>query len=460
MRIAFAQLWHGEQMGYVDNFLPAAVAALGHEVHLVTTNVQPYYNLPSYRETYEPHFGPAVVPPGVRLLPSGVTLHRLPHGHWRGLLRMRGLYATLRTLRPDIVQGFALNTCPTYEIALYKPRLGYTLFLEARAHRSVFAAADARTPGRERLRWKLWKRTAGRLISAMTHTCFPISTDCADVAIRFFGLSPRKIRIAPLGTETTLFRPPWDDAGRKTRRQIRARLGFADDEIVCIYTGRLTREKGPLVLAHAVIRLIAERRPFRGLFVGDGPAAIVEKIRGAPGCVVHPFVPTKELVPLYQAADIGVWPRQESTSQLDAAACGLPLVLDEAVQVRERIAGNGLTYAGGDSDDLAEKLGQLADPAVRAYMARLGRRRMVEYFDWARLARLRVAEYEAALGMGPPARADTAGPAVAASPCSATGQVRGDQNGASRSAQRAPSRNVPSVRMRMPTSSSSERCLR
>jgi glycosyltransferase involved in cell wall biosynthesis len=397
LRIAFIQLWHAEQMGYSDNFMPPAIAALGHDVHLLTTNVLPYFDTPTYRATYEPHFGPGVVEPGVHEQGNGVTLHRLPHAYLRGLLRMKGLFGALWRLRPDVVQVNTLNTFPAYEAALYKPLLGYALFYEARAHRSVFAVANSRMLLRERLEWKLWKCGFGRYMSWVCRQCFPISTDCAEIATRYFGMHPAKVQVAPLGTDTALFHPPRTPAEQQARRDLRSRLGFTDDHVVCIYTGRISKDKGPLLLAHAVVRLVAEGLPFRGLFVGDGPPELVHRIRRTPGCVVQPFVPIRDLPPIYRAADIGVWPRQESTSQLDAAACGLPLILDEAVEVRERIDGNGLTYQGGDSDDLADKIIALRDPERRRQMGALGVRRMTALFDWRLLARERLGHYEAVM---------------------------------------------------------------
>jgi glycosyltransferase involved in cell wall biosynthesis len=423
VRIVFVQVWHGEKMGYVDRFLPRAMAALGHDVHLVTSNVQPYFDLPSYRETYQPQFGPPIVPCGIRQRDDGVWLHRLPHGTFRGRLRIRGLFAKLRALRPDIVQGFEVNCITTYEAALYQACLGYELFLEAHIHASVFPPATRVLARGPRWRWEWYKATLGQLVSARTRKCYPISTDAADIATRFFGMPPRKVQIEPLGTDTALFRPPQGPTEQRVRHELRARLGFSTADIVCIYTGRITRDKGPTVLAEAIARLVAAGDPFRGLFVGQGPAELTHSIARCPGCVLHPFVPVDDLPPLYQAADVAVWPKQESTSQLDAAACGLPLILSDCVQVRERIEGNGLTYRDGDGANLAAQLGRLKDAEIRRRMGAVGRKRMVEHFDWRLLAARRLTDYAAAL------------------------------------AQRAPSAKAPKVRMRIAALSSSERCL-
>jgi glycosyltransferase involved in cell wall biosynthesis len=391
MRIVFIQDWFGERMGYADHFLPKALATLGHEVHVVTSNVQPYFNSPNYRETYEPFLGPAVVPCGVKQI-DGYTLHRLPHALWRRRLRIQGLRDKLRALRPEIVQTFDADCPTTYEAALMKPLLRYHLFLACHIHASVFPVAHARTLP---LRWRIRAATLGRWLSSQIEKCYPISTDAADIVIRFLGIPKEKVRISPLGVDTDLFRPPEDDGAQQSRSQLRRHLGFSEFDIVCVYSGRFSPEKDPLCLARAIGILLHQGLPFRGLFVGAGPQA--SAIQLSPGCVVHRFVPFRELPPLYWAADIAVWPRQESTSQLDAAACGLPLVLSRSVQVRERIDENGLLYDEGNPRDLAQQLATLVDPQRRRQMGNHGARKMRERFSWLDIARQRVRDYEAAL---------------------------------------------------------------
>jgi glycosyltransferase involved in cell wall biosynthesis len=111
---------------------------------------------------------------------------------------------------------------------------------------------------------------------------------------------------------------------------------------------------------------------------------------------VRPFVPYRELPGYYWAGDIGVWPRQESTSQIDAAACGLPLVLSDRVQVRERVDGIGLTYREDDAADLARALLELSDPERRRALGAEAAKRMHDLYAWSKLAEARVADYRAA----------------------------------------------------------------
>jgi glycosyltransferase involved in cell wall biosynthesis len=175
---------------------------------------------------------------------------------------------------------------------------------------------------------------------------------------------------------------------------VRQRLGFGDNEIVCVYSGRLTEDKNPLLLARAIHELRALGAPFRGLFLGSGPQA--ESIAARSGCVVHPFIPVGELGDWYRAAEIGVWPTQESLSMLDASACGLPIIANDRMGAPERLEGCGLAYRAGDVRDLKDKIGALVGEGLRRKLGWSGARRVKETSSWKAIAAHRLADYEAA----------------------------------------------------------------
>ncbi len=398
MKIAIIAEWFSENMGYSENCLPKALASLGHEVHLITSNLQIYYNSPTYKEIYEPFIGHAVVECGEKKL-DGFNLHRLPHARWLGQRRIQGLCKKLAVIRPQIVQTLDSYRPETVEAAIAKMILGFKLFLESHTHASVFIVGQQNLRGNERLKFLAVKNLFGPLLSNLSEKCYPISPDAAEIAVKHFGIQRRKIKICSLGVDTELFKPALDSGTQEARSQFRQQLGFSPSDIVCIYTGRFSKDKGPLYLAQAIDRLVKNGGAFRGLFVGNGPEMEVMAIKSCAGCVIHPFVFTRELPRFYQAADIGVWPRQESTSQLDAAACGLPIILSNHVQVTERVEGNGLTYEEDNVYDLAQKIKSLADQKIRAHMGQIGSNKINQHFSWNNIAKQRVLDYKAALSV-------------------------------------------------------------
>ncbi len=396
MRIALINDWFSEKMGYTENCLPKALAKQGHDVHMITSNVQSYFDSPGYAETYEPFIGPAIVETGTKAL-DGYTLHRLPHAPARVRLRIVGLRDRLKALQPEVVQALETYAVSTLEAAWAKPGLGCKLFLESHVHASVFRTDLIRSDPKRMLWWWAYRSTAGAFINSRTERCYAISDDAAKVAAEWFGITRDKLVVRSLGVDTDTFHPQNGSIENDNRSEVRSRLGFAEEDIVCIYTGRFSLDKGPQLLAKAIDLLGQRGEPFRALFVGQGTELETGELRSSAGSRLHPFVPVRELAPLYRAADIGVWPKQESTSQIDAAACGLPIVLSDRVSVRERVTGNGVTYAEGDVADLAQKILSLKSPEVRTNMGRIGSERMRTQFSWQRIAQERLDDYAAAL---------------------------------------------------------------
>ena len=195
--------------------------------------------------------------------------------------------------------------------------------------------------------------------------------------------------------DTELFTPNSGEKEEAERAHLREKLGFSASDIVCVYTGRFSEGKNPLLLAKAVGHFVQRGERFRALFVGNGVQA--EAIQAIPGCAVHPFVPVDELAPLYRASDIGVWPAQESTSMLDAAACGLPIVANSSMSVSERLEGNGVAYRLNDLDDLLRALLSLRDPQVREKLGSAGAQKVLRKFSWESVARQRLRDYETVL---------------------------------------------------------------
>jgi glycosyltransferase involved in cell wall biosynthesis len=385
-------------MGYLENFLPKYLARLGADVDVITTDLPPYHQMNEReRKAYEGFAdGNDLIPGAVESI-QGFRLHVLAHQRALGHMRMVGLREKLRSIRPDIVQAAHVIGWIPLEAALAKPSLGYKLFTGNHYHASVFPLANKRPSSwsKELLRCRVTRTLPGWLVSLFTEKCYAITSDCADVAVRFFGVPGNKINICPLGVDTELFRPISNQEERLGRLQMRQRWGFSESDIVCIYTGRLGEDKNPLLLARAVAHLTAAGEPFRGLFVGNGVQA--QAIQSCPGCVTNPFVPVHELGNLYRASDIGVWPTQESTSMMDAAACGLPIVANDTMTAPERLQGNGLAYKLNDVGDLVRALLQLRDQEPRRRLGTNGVQKMARDFSWESVARRRLQDYEAAL---------------------------------------------------------------
>jgi len=385
------------RMGYIQNALPKFLARLGADVHVLTEDLAPNFQLANFQRVYGNFNAGVQLTPGTVQTIDGFTLHVLGHQKLLGYMRMTGMRHTLRRIRPDIVQAHTAIGWIPLAAPLGKSAIGYKLFTGSHTTAAVLPLAQAPngtwTAGRARA--LVLRGLHGRMVSWATEKCYGATVDCADVAIRFFGVQPHKMEVCPLGVDTDHFQPVSTAEDRARRLHMRRKFGFGDLEIVCVYSGRLTADKGPLLLAQAIAELRRRDLAYRGLFLGAGEQA--NAIAACEGSVVRPFVPFQNLAEYFRAAEIGVWPRQESMSMLDAAACGIPIVVNHTVQATERIEGNGLTYRLDDLQDLIRVLAGLKEPAARGSMGRCGAERMRRRFSWEAIAQRRLRDYQTAL---------------------------------------------------------------
>lgn len=396
MKIVYITEFFSEKMGYSENCLPKAMASLGQEVHVVASELQAYGNLPNYDESYGRFLGPRIQPCGTKSV-DGYTLHRLPHRLYFGYVDICGLLSKLHALKPDIVQTINCISTNTLKIAIAQRLLGYKIFTECHQHISIIKPylRYQTLLHLKRLLYFATRTIPGRFVSLFTKKCFPIAPDCAEVAHGFYGVQKNKIKIMTLGTDTDLFSPVIDKATMEQRIDLRGELGFSESDIVCIYTGRFSEDKNPMLLAKAVSEIRNQGLPYRAIFIGDGVQRT--EIESFEGNVIIPFVDFHDLPKYYRAADIGVWPTQESTSILDAASCGIPVVVSDCMGELDRVRGNGEVYSEGELRDLVRVLRSLNSEDVRRKYGEKGRQKMVEKYSWVRIAKDMLMEYESVL---------------------------------------------------------------
>ena len=398
MKVVLVSTFYSEGMGYTENCLPRALADRGHEVHVITSALNVYGDGDDYAKTYASFLGPADQGTGSWQV-DGYTVHRLQFRTVAGYVSITGMAKQLRALRPDIVHSTAIASLQAYKLAALQPAMGFRFFTENHQHLSV-VRPFLRQPGHKVRKGLFWmtRTVPGMLVSRVMECCYAVAPDCLEVARDLYGVPADKLRLQSLGTDTTLFRPAVGTSELEARARERVELGFHAEDVLCVYTGRFSAAKNPLVLAQAIERLEGDSARFQGLFVGEGEQR--DEILRCRNTRVLPFMRHSELAKLYRIADIAVWPRQESMSMLDAAAAGLPIVVSSQVGESERVVGNGMFYTENDPDDLARALRALVSPQERARLGTAGRLKMVAKFSWASIAAKFEADYVAALADG------------------------------------------------------------
>lgn len=138
-----------------------------------------------------------------------------------------------------------------------------------------------------------------------------------------------------------------------------------------VYVGRLSAEKGPLLLAESLRRLESP-----GVFVGDGELADAVRAH-APGLEVTGWLPADAVRDRLRRARVlvlpSLWFETQGLVVAEAAAAGVPAVVPSTSGARDWVDDgvHGLWFTSGDAADLARQIARLRD--TPAFAARLGR---------------------------------------------------------------------------------------
>lgn len=388
---------HSENMGYSDVCLSKNLAELSHEIFVISSTFRANYNQKNYDKIYG-QFHKKFNPTEKFKYINGYKLYRLrniktPFGFY-----LRGLFTLLKNIQPDVVQVGEANSLLVFQAFLYNCFIKYILTVECHIHISVFMPAKKFNKNifahylkyqTRKIQSKIYEILVKKIFSKKIKMCYAISQDSYHIAVNYLGFKKKDTKIISLGTDLNIFKPDLEIA-----KNLRHELGFKENDIICIYTGRLDDQKKPHMLSEAILKLQQiGLNHIKGLFIGGGDANYIEKLKNS-NAVVLPFVNYKDLPKYYRISDIGVWPKQESTSQLDSLASGLPLILNDKVGTPERVEKCGYLYKDDSVDDLAEKIKLLLNEEIRSKFSREAVIKAKQCYSWKEIAIKYLKEYE------------------------------------------------------------------
>ncbi len=379
MKIVHVINYFQPKLGYQETFLAREQIRMGHEVYMIASDR--YYPFPDFEKTYAPLLGSRRRPAGFSI-EEGISTYRL-----KTLFDIRcrvwliNLEKTVRFLDPDLVISHAVLS-NSFRLAKMRLR-GARFKLIVDDHMDIFARDDIAG----KIYYALKRMRAGRELVPWVDKFVGVSRQTCRHLEEKDGIPKEKITCIPLGSDSRLYQ--YDRAKREAMRH---RLGIADNDVLIVYTGKYNFAKGVDTLA-AAFNKMETCRVFL-LLVGGGTAEFKQRLidclspEKRKRMLFQPFVPAAELPAFYSAADICVWPKETSTSILDAMSCQRPVVGCDVEAVRERLVNdNGLTYQTGNAEALAEKLDYLCrHEEVRYEMGRRGRELIEKRFSWEIIA--------------------------------------------------------------------------
>jgi lipopolysaccharide/colanic/teichoic acid biosynthesis glycosyltransferase len=203
------------------------------------------------------------------------------------------------------------------------------------------------------------------------------------------------------GVDPAVFRP---DPAR--RDSVRRHLQIGASEVLVLFVGRLTHDKGVLDLARAFARVADERPNLRLLIVGPDEERLQPAIAAACGrhvTRVQFLAFTDRPQDLMVAADVLCLPSYREgvgTVTIEAGACGVPVIASRIYGITDAVMDgrSALLHAPGDVEGLASLLDRLiTDPQLRRSLGAAGREHAVREFHVDRITALQLALYATVL---------------------------------------------------------------
>lgn len=366
---------------YQENYLPAAMAKLGHNVTVISGVDNPdFYKEPLHRV-------------GDEISDKGVAIRYTKIRYKRFYTPVDNLCEILNEEKPQLVfvHGFILARSP--QLRSYARRHPDCVFA-ADTHETYLLAYNACFSGsiRDRIRhfvyfrfvYRLWRRMMEKRYKCVFYVTPPRKT----FAMREFGFSERILK--PLWMGADLQALPYEQKP-VLREAIRERYGIPADAKIMVLAGKLDAKKRPVELAEAFRRL--DNDGWWLMYVGSmGPdlRASVETAAGETERIVFTgFISGDEVLEHIAASDLAVYPGAHSVLWEQTVCLGVPAIFYEEQQgdAAHLSDGNALFVHHGDAEEILGCLKQLCfDEALLIRMGEQARRYAKENLSYDKTA--------------------------------------------------------------------------
>jgi glycosyltransferase involved in cell wall biosynthesis len=221
----------------------------------------------------------------------------------------------------------------------------------------------------------------------------------------YYEVPESKIRVIYNGVDTRKFQPA------KDKRKIKEALGFNPADLAIVSVGRLYARKGLFTLIESIPAVVKRFKNAKFIISGKGQSdemrkliAHAEKIGVKDNIVFTGYYPDEKLPKLYQAADVfafSTFYEHHPFAVLEALSTGLPVVTTSVGGIPETIENgeNGFLVEPFNPAQFADKILYLLEhPAEASEMGVLGRKTILERFDWRIVVKDVFKVYDEALG--------------------------------------------------------------
>lgn len=307
-----------------------------------------------------------------------VEIIRLSIGFERGeKIWLKKLIKTVKGLNPDIIYVHGIEYISFFRILFYSFFNSNVLVTDTHSLPIFTKGSFTR-----KLYYSMLKLTIFPLVNYCRINVFYTTEENKLLLKEIYGIKSVLINPFQIGADFTNF-----FFTQEGRIKIRANLAIGPDEVMILYSGRLTQQKGPHLLLEAFSKVEKEvKYKVRIVFIGfQDKEYIQEKFGNQFNFLMLNPVPSSELRDYFSAADIAVYPLETTLSALECQACRLPVIMENNPTNCERIKEGGILYEKNNIDDLAKALLTLINnPELRKQKGNNGYTYVTEFYDYER----------------------------------------------------------------------------
>ncbi|HET6210626.1 MAG TPA: glycosyltransferase family 1 protein [Jatrophihabitans sp.] len=244
-------------------------------------------------------------------------------------------------------------------------------------------------------------RTAARLALRGADACLVPSQATADELVAHAGARPEQLQVAHLGVDTSVFRPPTEQA----KAAVRASLGLESDLPYFAFLGTIEPRKNVPALIRGWAAAFAHRADPPALVLAGGAGwdtevdAAIAELPATLRLIRPGYLPLDQLAGLLGGAEVVVYPSLGEgfgLPVLEGMACGAAVLTTRNLALAE-VGGDAVAYTGTEPAAIGRALVELIDdPERRERLGKLGLAR-AELFSWQSCAQAHVKAYHSAI---------------------------------------------------------------
>ena len=335
-------------IGYQEFHLPVAMAKLGHDVSIITSDR--YSNLKSYDTTWKPILGNRIIGESVSVL-NGVNVIRLPVFFEFGLRPfISNLIKTLIKISPDIIYIHGTSSYSYFVITFFSKRFPGIIVCD---NHTLLDYSDVNDKFKKIFYFII--RVYNTFFSKRIKYFFGVEKDCCRHLVKMEGVNPAKVRLLPLGYNKGSLHPLNSFVNHEHQSLL------SSNKKIILQCGKLSADKDPFLLYLAFKELIKTFNNLHLVFLGDGPLVDIikadEEYSSFESCITFiPSIESKYVPSFISSCDVVVFPKGSSLTVYDAASLGKPVFLS-SLRVNIDRASLGLCYVYGCTlEDLINSL--------------------------------------------------------------------------------------------------------